>query len=78
MWSAAIAQEPSCVSITSYNEWGEGTQIEATETSLEMYLRYPEDDPYFYLNMTRLFAKELRELHRSAEFSPGVERHDEL
>eukprot|EP00939_MAST-03C_sp_MAST-3C-sp1_P000515 g515.t1 len=27
-WAAAIATNPSAVSITSWNEWGEGTQIE--------------------------------------------------
>lgn len=28
LWSAAIAAHPDYVTITSYNEWGEGTQIE--------------------------------------------------
>jgi hypothetical protein len=28
LWSAAIAADPDYVTITSYNEWGEGTQIE--------------------------------------------------
>jgi glycoprotein endo-alpha-1,2-mannosidase len=28
MWSAALAAAPDAVTITSYNEWGEGTQIE--------------------------------------------------
>jgi glycoprotein endo-alpha-1,2-mannosidase len=28
MWSAAVASNPAAVSITSWNEWGEGTQIE--------------------------------------------------
>jgi hypothetical protein len=28
MWTAALAASPDLVTITSYNEWGEGTQIE--------------------------------------------------
>jgi len=29
LWAAALAARPDLVTITSYNEWGEGTQIEA-------------------------------------------------
>jgi glycoprotein endo-alpha-1,2-mannosidase len=29
LWTAALAARPDIVTITSYNEWGEGTQIEA-------------------------------------------------
>ena len=29
MWRAAIAAKPDRVTVTSYNEWHEGTQIEA-------------------------------------------------
>jgi len=29
LWTAALAAKPDMVTITSYNEWGEGTQIEA-------------------------------------------------
>ena len=28
LWSAALAARPDIVTVTSYNEWGEGTQIE--------------------------------------------------
>mmetsp|Transcript_2728 Transcript_2728/g.6300 ORF Transcript_2728/g.6300 Transcript_2728/m.6300 type:complete len:425 (+) Transcript_2728:146-1420(+) len=78
MWLAALESNPSCVSITSYNEWGEGTQIEPAD-SLEMesgkasYLQYPMGDPYFFTNMTLDFAHRLRKL--ASEY---VASHDEL
>jgi len=31
LWSAALAASPDLVTITSYNEWGEGTQIEPAQ-----------------------------------------------
>ena len=31
LWSAALAAAPDIVTITSYNEWGEGTQIEPAQ-----------------------------------------------
>jgi hypothetical protein len=31
LWSAALAAAPDLVTITSYNEWGEGTQIEPAQ-----------------------------------------------
>ena len=31
LWEAALVAQPDVVTITSYNEWGEGTQIEAAE-----------------------------------------------
>ena len=31
LWSAALAARPDVVSITSFNEWGEGTQIEPAQ-----------------------------------------------
>jgi hypothetical protein len=32
LWAAALAAAPDVVTITSFNEWGEGTQIEPAET----------------------------------------------
>ena len=34
MWNDAISSNPDAVSITSYNEWGEGTQIEPAVTKI--------------------------------------------
>jgi glycoprotein endo-alpha-1,2-mannosidase len=31
LWTAALAAKPDIVTVTSYNEWGEGTQIEPAE-----------------------------------------------
>ena len=39
LWSAALAAQPDLVTITSYNEWGEGTQIEPA-ASRPGYRRY--------------------------------------
>jgi hypothetical protein len=34
LWSAALAASPDVVTITSFNEWGEGTQIEPAQAHL--------------------------------------------
>jgi glycoprotein endo-alpha-1,2-mannosidase len=61
MWKMAIDSLPSLISVTSYNEWHEGTQIEpavpATFLSsltgaIEKYLDYTPNDPEFYLTKT--------------------------
>ena len=61
-------------SITSWNEWGEGTQIEPASTSAQIdqhihnldsdfksqtrkiYKRYPQEDPFFYTNLTKTYS----------------------
>ena len=56
MWQAALEVDPSIVSITSFNEWHEGTQIEpATPMQIKgyKYLDYGDRDPDWYLERTR-------------------------
>ena len=58
-WSAALQCAPSIVSVTSFNEWHEGTQIESAvpkKTSDGSYLDYSPDKPDFYLQLTRQFV----------------------
>ncbi|CAK0871374.1 unnamed protein product, partial [Prorocentrum cordatum] len=64
MWAKALAAGPAAVSVTSYNEWGEGTQIEParpyTSPKGLRHLDYLPDPPGFYLNRTREWADKYR------------------
>ena len=61
-WRAAISANPRLVSITSFNEWGEGTQV---EPAIPMaYSNYTYDDyaphqPEIYLQLTGHWAWEM-------------------
>ncbi len=55
MWEAALAVDPPYVSITSFNEWHEGTQIEPAvpkTTPTYTYLDYTPREPEYYLERT--------------------------
>ncbi|CAG0896258.1 unnamed protein product [Cyprideis torosa] len=58
-WQKAVESQPDFISITSFNEWHEGTQIEPAMTdkihpfTRKSYLGYPNQDPRFYLTLTR-------------------------
>lgn len=55
-FSSALQANPNVISITSFNEWHEGTQIEAAVHKLlpsRKYLNYGDKGPLFYLNLTR-------------------------
>jgi Glycosyl hydrolase family 99 len=65
MFSAVIALHSPLLSITSYNEWHEGTQLEAAEperisrVSGYRYHDYGERAPDYYLKRTRHFVEQL-------------------
>lgn len=50
-WAHALNTQPEIVSITSFNEWHEGSQIEAA-VKRDNYLDYGAD-PHFYLKLTK-------------------------
>ncbi|KAK2500825.1 hypothetical protein MC885_010047, partial [Smutsia gigantea] len=58
--SAALQTHPSVISITSFNEWHEGTQIEKAvpkRTSHTVYLDYRPHKPSLYLELTRKWSE---------------------
>nr|CAD7456120.1 unnamed protein product [Timema tahoe] len=60
-WRSALAAHARVVSITSFNEWHEGTQIEPAiprVISTFTYLDYEPEGPNFYLNLTRWWVNE--------------------
>lgn len=56
--SAALESRPDFISITSFNEWHEGTQIETAvpKTGQTVYLDYLPNKPTIYLEITRKWA----------------------
>lgn len=62
--SAALATKPKIVSVTSFNEWHEGTQIETAVPKTggqTPYLDYLPHKPTVYLEITRRWAMKLWE-----------------
>lgn len=59
--------QPSIISITSFNEWHEGTQIEpAVKKSIGeelYYLDYGSQGPYYYLHLTRRIVNKFLNLY---------------
>lgn len=61
MFQAAIAVAPPIISITSYNEWHEGTQIEAAipkQIEGYAYEDYGGLDPFWYLDRTQHWVRQ--------------------
>ena len=62
MWKRAHQAAPRVVSVTTFNEWGEGTQIEPARpwdprTDERQYLDYGKDGPFKYIHSTLLHSK---------------------
>ncbi|KAF5899421.1 glycoprotein endo-alpha-1,2-mannosidase-like protein [Clarias magur] len=58
---AALNVQPEIVSITSFNEWHEGTQIERAmpkKTLRHVYLDYQPHEPDLYLELTRSWVEQ--------------------
>jgi len=67
LWSQALAADPDCIGITSFNEWHEGTQIEpACPLTVPgyTYRDYLPLDPEYYLRRTRFWSDRYRECLR--------------
>ena len=60
MWRAALKVQASFIGVTSWNEWGEGTQIEpAVPKRVEpsvVYSDYQPRSPEFYMDLTRKWS----------------------
>jgi glycoprotein endo-alpha-1,2-mannosidase len=59
MWRSAITSRAPLVSITSFNEWGEGTQIEPAKpytVGTFSYKDYTPENTSFYLHATRSYV----------------------
>jgi len=65
MWAGALQSRPHAISVTSYNEWGESTQIEAavpyTSPSGLASNDYSPETPDFYLRRTKHWVDKYRE-----------------
>ena len=63
-WRTALGADAKIVSVTSFNEWHEGTQIEPAEPAQTRdknftYLSYEPEDPDFYLRETRHWVEKM-------------------
>lgn len=66
-WRTAISSNINYVSITSFNEWHEGTQIEpAISKSIPgyTYLDYEPDGSLFYLNLTKWWIEQFQKAQK--------------
>lgn len=65
-WKAALQTSPHIISITSFNEWHEGTQIEKAISKSSpglLYKDYSPNGPDFYLKLTNEYAEKFAALN---------------
>ncbi|PSC70263.1 glyco endo-alpha-1,2-mannosidase [Micractinium conductrix] len=90
-WEAALDAQPAAVSITSFNEWGEGTQIEAARAPdggeagggtarYQSYGGTTGHDEWLYMRLTAGFAARLgaQQRQRGGAQQHGGGAHSEL
>ncbi|KAL4430585.1 hypothetical protein ABPG77_005825 [Micractinium sp. CCAP 211/92] len=88
-WAAALEASPAAISITSFNEWGEGTQIEAARVfpaasssgDAPVYQTYgtvPGQDEFLYLNLTAEYAWRWQQRQQQAWQIGDADVHAEL
>ena len=68
-WKCALESVPEIVTITSFNEWHEGTQIERAvpkRTNTRTYKDYAPFSPDRYLTLTRKFADQFSMCQKDA------------
>lgn len=66
-WMRALSLVPEIISITSFNEWHEGTQIEeAIPKSIDgyRYLDYLPEEPNYYLLITKAYVQSFFDLKK--------------
>ncbi|KAK3748914.1 hypothetical protein QZH41_007388 [Actinostola sp. cb2023] len=69
-WNSALSIKPDIVSITSFNEWHEGTQIEkaiSKKVQGQVYKDYAPNTPDFYLKLTRKFIAKFNETQNTSQ-----------
>lgn len=67
-WRSAQSAQAKLISITSFNEWHEGTQIEPAvprTTESFTYFDYEPEGPDFYLNLTKWWVSEFSKKQES-------------
>lgn len=63
-FQSALSTRPALLTITSFNEWHEGTQVEPAVPKVISDFKYEDyqpNDPDFYLNLTMSFVQEYGE-----------------